>query len=161
MRMAPTQADKLDFAIVGLGRIGANLARRALELGYKVAGSNRRGPPDDLAMGGLHWVRRPADLAPLLSAPRVVFVYVPAGRAVDAVLEELAPSLAPSDVVIDGGNSYWGDERKNWARAIAMMRKGFGGHPYGRDEAIARERHEGRLTGPVQMTPDVVKRSKA
>ncbi len=36
------------------------------------------------------------------------------------------------------------DERKNWARAIAMMRHGFGGHPYGADDAIVRERREGR-----------------
>lgn len=37
------------------------------------------------------------------------------------------------------------DEEKHWARAVAMMRHGFGGHPYGRDEGIARERHEGRV----------------
>jgi 6-phosphogluconate dehydrogenase len=37
------------------------------------------------------------------------------------------------------------DDRKNWARAIAMMRHGFGGHPYGPSEAEVRERHEGRI----------------
>ena len=37
------------------------------------------------------------------------------------------------------------DERKNWARAIIMMRHGFGGHPFGPDESIARERREGRV----------------
>ncbi len=37
------------------------------------------------------------------------------------------------------------DERGNWARAIAMMRHGFGGHPYGADEAIRSERREGRV----------------
>jgi 6-phosphogluconate dehydrogenase len=37
------------------------------------------------------------------------------------------------------------DTRKNWARAIAMMRHGFGGHPYGANEAVARERREGKL----------------
>jgi 6-phosphogluconate dehydrogenase len=39
------------------------------------------------------------------------------------------------------------DERKNWARAIAMMRHGFGGHPYGTDEAIVHERVVGRVGG--------------
>jgi 6-phosphogluconate dehydrogenase len=39
------------------------------------------------------------------------------------------------------------DDRKNWARAIALMRHGFGGHPFGPDESISRERREGRL-GP-------------
>jgi len=37
------------------------------------------------------------------------------------------------------------DDKKNWARAIAMMRHGFGGHPYGSDAAIVRERREGRV----------------
>ncbi len=37
------------------------------------------------------------------------------------------------------------DEKKGWARAIATMHHGFGGHPYGPDEAIARERREGRV----------------
>lgn len=37
------------------------------------------------------------------------------------------------------------DEKKNWARAIAMMRHGFGGHPYGADESIVRERMDGRV----------------
>jgi 6-phosphogluconate dehydrogenase len=41
------------------------------------------------------------------------------------------------------------DDRRNWARAIAMMRHGFGGHPYGADDGIARERHEGRVGGFV------------
>ena len=39
------------------------------------------------------------------------------------------------------------DRTKNWARAVTMMRHGFGGHPYGHDEAIARERREGRVGG--------------
>jgi 6-phosphogluconate dehydrogenase len=39
------------------------------------------------------------------------------------------------------------DEQKYWARAIAMMRHGFGGHPYGPNEAIARERREGQVGG--------------
>jgi 6-phosphogluconate dehydrogenase len=39
------------------------------------------------------------------------------------------------------------DDRKNWARAIAMMRHGFGGHPYGPSGAEVRERREGRIGG--------------
>ncbi len=39
------------------------------------------------------------------------------------------------------------DSEKNWARAVAMMRHGFGGHPYGSDEAVVRERREGRIGG--------------
>jgi len=39
------------------------------------------------------------------------------------------------------------DEKKYWARAIALMRHGFGGHPYGGDQGIVRERREGRVGG--------------
>ena len=42
------------------------------------------------------------------------------------------------------------DQRKNWARAIVMMRHGFGGHPLGPKESIAQERREGRVGGIVQ-----------
>jgi 6-phosphogluconate dehydrogenase len=41
------------------------------------------------------------------------------------------------------------DQDKNWARAIAMMRHGFGGHPYGSDERVVAERRDGRIGGFV------------
>ena len=44
------------------------------------------------------------------------------------------------------------EQRKNWARAIVLMRHGFGGHPYGPDESIARERREGRV-GEIYQPP--------
>jgi 6-phosphogluconate dehydrogenase len=46
------------------------------------------------------------------------------------------------------------DDRRLWARAIAMMRHGFGGHPYGKDEAIRRERETGRVGGWPFGAPD-------
>jgi 6-phosphogluconate dehydrogenase len=51
-----------------------------------------------------------------LAAPRAVFVYVPAGPAVEKILEQLAGLLEPGDVVVDGGNSYWGDSIRRHAR---------------------------------------------
>ena len=45
----------------------------------------------------------------------------------------------------------WRDGNKNWARAIAMMRHGFGGHAYGPSEAVVRERREGRIGGYVRQ----------
>lgn len=98
-----------DFAIVGLGRIGGNLARHGLQQGMRVAGFSRRGPPDDLLAAGLVRVHRLEDLHDILVPPRLVLLYVPAGDTVDAVLEDLQAALEPGDVVADGGNSYWGD----------------------------------------------------
>lgn len=102
--------------MIGLGRIGGNLARHALELGYRVVGSNRSGAPDDLVRQGLRWVRQPAEMVALLRKPRVVLLYVPAGAAVDGLLDQLGDALHPGDIVVDGGNSYWGDSIRRAAR---------------------------------------------
>lgn len=102
--------------MIGLGRIGGNLARHALELGYRVVGSNRSGAPDDLVRQGLRWVRQPAAMVALLRKPRVVFLYVPAGAVVDGLLAPLCEALHPGDIVVDGGNSYWGDSIRRAAR---------------------------------------------
>ncbi len=60
----------------------------------------------------------------------------------DALRMEVAvPVIAQSAMQLSASR----DTRKNWARAIVMMRHGFGGHPYGRDDSIARERQEGRV----------------
>ncbi len=54
-----------------------------------------------------------------------------------AILDELAGILAAGDIVADGGNSYWGDS----------MRRGFGGHHFGEDPNVQRERRSGRVGG--------------
>lgn len=114
------QRTSADLAIVGLGRIGGNLARHGLELGMRVAGFNRRGPPDDLLAAGLVRVHRLEDLHAILTPPRVVLLYVPAGETVDSILHDLGPVLEPGDVVADGGNSYWGDSVARHKRLAAQ-----------------------------------------
>jgi 6-phosphogluconate dehydrogenase len=111
---------KAAFAIVGLGRIGGNLARHALEGGLTVAGYSRGGVPKDLQAAGLQTIQRLTELRQQLAPPRIVFVYIPAGQAVDELLDELASILEPGDVVVDGGNSYWGDSKR---RADALRQK--------------------------------------
>jgi 6-phosphogluconate dehydrogenase len=56
-------------------------------------------------------------------------------------MEAPLPVIAQSVMQLFGSR----DQRKNWARAIIMMRHGFGGHPFGPDESVARERREGRV----------------
>jgi 6-phosphogluconate dehydrogenase len=67
---------------------------------------------------------------------------------VDDALHMETPIPVISQAVMQLFTSRDGD--KNWARAIAMMRHGFGGHPYGSDEAVVRERREGRIGGFFQ-----------
>src|SRR5689334_4429027 len=98
-----------ELAIVGLGKIGGGLSRQALDKGFRVVGFTLGGPDPALTDAGL--VPAPAldDLRTALQPPRRVFLYVPAGPAVDETLRRLVDILEAGDVVVDGGNSYWGD----------------------------------------------------
>jgi len=99
-----------EYGVVGLGRMGGNLARQALEKGIRVVGFTRHGAPENMIEAGLTEVRSYEDLKAQLSPPRAVFVYIPAGPPVDEVLDDLAATLDAGDVLlVDGGNSSWGD----------------------------------------------------
>jgi 6-phosphogluconate dehydrogenase len=105
-----------EFGVIGLGRIGGGLAHQALEKGLRVVGASRSGAPKDLVKAGLIEIKDFGAFREKLRAPRAVFLYVPAGAAVDKILEELAQALEPGDLVVDGGNSYWGDSIRRHAR---------------------------------------------
>lgn len=109
--------------IVGLGRMGANLARAALEhghqvLGYDPAESARR----ELAAEGLEAAGALEELVDKLTPPRIVVVYVPHGDPTERVCEQLRALLSGGDVVVDGGNSHWEDSRR---RHEAFAREGI------------------------------------
>lgn len=103
------QKAMLGFGIVGLGKMGGNLALQALAKGMRVVGYTLEGAPKDLVQAGLLEAHKLADLARHLKAPRAVFIYVPAGPAVDKILSQLSRVLKRGDIIADGGNSYWGD----------------------------------------------------
>ncbi len=81
-----------------------------------MVGASRSGAPQDLVKAGLIEIKDFAALRDKLRAPRAVFLYVPAGPAVDKLLEQLGEALEPGDVVVDGGNSYWGDSIRRHER---------------------------------------------
>jgi 6-phosphogluconate dehydrogenase len=105
-----------EYGVVGLGRMGGNLARQALEKGIRVVGFTRHSAPADMIEAGLVEVRSYEDLKAQLTPPRIVFIYIPAGPAVDKVLDDLAAQLDPGDILVDGGNSYWGDSIRRHQR---------------------------------------------
>ncbi len=105
-----------EFGVIGLGRIGGGLAHLALEKGIRVVGASRSGAPKDLVKAGLDEIRDFAAFREKLRAPRAVLLYVPAGPAVDKILDQLTGALEPGDVMVDGGNSYWGDSIRRHAR---------------------------------------------
>jgi 6-phosphogluconate dehydrogenase len=110
----------IEFGIVGLGRMGGGLALQALEKGLRVAGFEQRGPGAELVAAGLIACQKFSDFREHLAPPRVVFLYVPAGAVVDEVLDRLAIALHPGDILIDGGNSYWGDSIRRHARMRSL-----------------------------------------
>lgn len=112
----------LELGIVGLGKIGGNLARQALEKGLRVAAFDPGGAPKDLLDSGLTDLRSSGGFREALSPPRVVFLYVPAGPIVDQVLDDLVGVLEEGDVIVDGGNSYWGDSIR---RSERLAQRGF------------------------------------
>jgi 6-phosphogluconate dehydrogenase len=102
----------MQVGLVGLGRMGANMARRWRRSGHEVIGYARhKETVDGLVADGA--INRGAtslgDLVAQLDTPRVVWLMVPAA-SVDATLADLVPHLADGDVVIDGGNSYYHDD---------------------------------------------------
>ncbi len=107
---------KREFGVVGLGRIGGGLALQALEKGMRVVGTDLQPPGRELTDAGLVVVDSLEGFREGLSTPRAVIVYIPAGPAVDAVIDELASHLGEGDVVVDGGNSYWGDSIRRHRR---------------------------------------------
>ena len=96
------------IGIIGLGKMGSNLALQAAEKGFQIIGFDRV-LPENLAQTNLELVNSLQELTAKLDRPRKVMVYIPAGAAIDVVLEELTGVLSEGDIIIDGGNSYWGD----------------------------------------------------
>jgi 6-phosphogluconate dehydrogenase len=112
----------MEIAIVGLGRMGMNMARRLLRDGHTVHAHNHT--PDKIKEAQAEGAVPVPALGDLrkLRAPRAVWVMVPAGKATDDVIEQLSGILEKGDTIIDGGNSYY---RDSVARHARLKQKGI------------------------------------
>ena len=98
------------FGIVGLGRMGSNLARRAIKRGHEVVGFDQNIElVQSLAAEGIDPAHSLSGLLVKLPAPRIVFLYVPHGGPTELVCQELREPFFRGDIVVDGGNSHWLD----------------------------------------------------
>jgi 6-phosphogluconate dehydrogenase len=112
----------MQLGIIGLGRMGANMALRLLAGGHECVVYDRsQKAVDDLTQAKAVGASSPADLVKKLQTPRAVWLMVPAA-VVDATIGELVPHLAPGDILIDGGNSYYVDDIR---RAEELAGKGI------------------------------------
>src|SRR5207245_6373018 len=102
----------MELGLIGLGRMGANMAKRLLRAGHTCVGYARHASTvqtrlqDGSISSGANSLE---DLVKQLARPRAVWLMVPAA-SVDATLHELVPLLSPDDIIIDGGNSYYHDD---------------------------------------------------
>ena len=100
----------MQLAMVGLGRMGANMVRRLLKGGHQcVVFDMSPKAVEDLAKEKAVGASSVADLVRKLEKPRAVWLMVPAA-VVDKSIAEIVPHLESGDVLIDGGNSYYGDD---------------------------------------------------
>ncbi|MCD0452446.1 decarboxylating 6-phosphogluconate dehydrogenase [Actinocorallia sp. API 0066] len=105
----------MELGLIGLGKMGGNMAERLRRGGHTVVGYDRDPALSDV--GSL------AELVGRLPAPRVVWVMVPAGGPTQTTIELLADLLSPGDLVVDGGNSHYVDDQRH---AAELKEKGIG-----------------------------------
>lgn len=105
----------MKLGMVGLGKMGANMAERLRQHGHEVVGFDPFNSASEVATL--------EELVAALPSPRLVWVMVPAGDPTEETVTTLAALLAPDDVVIEGGNSNWRDSTR---RAEALAERGVG-----------------------------------
>ncbi|MFI7708132.1 phosphogluconate dehydrogenase (NAD(+)-dependent, decarboxylating) [Nonomuraea sp. NPDC049480] len=105
----------MQIGMVGLGKMGGNMAERLRRGGHDVVGYDRDPSISD--------VESLKDLVERLQAPRVVWVMVPAGKPTQSTVDDLGELLDEGDIVVDGGNSHYVDDQKH---AAELAEKGVG-----------------------------------
>ncbi len=108
----------MELGIVGLGRMGANMARRLMKDGHTIVAYDVNADAvEGLSGEGATGASSLQDLADKLAAPRSVWVMVPAGKITEETVQGLEGVLESGDAIIDGGNSYYRDDMRRAQRA--------------------------------------------
>jgi len=103
----------MEIGMVGLGRMGGNMAQRLLKGGHKVVAYDpKQETVEAIVKEGALGVSSIADLSAQLTPPRAVWVMVPSGQVTESTVNAVAESLSPGDVIIDGGNSNYKDSMR-------------------------------------------------
>jgi 6-phosphogluconate dehydrogenase len=106
------------LAMIGLGRMGANIARRLMRGGHEIVAFDR--DPEavaTLASEGAVAAESLDDLVAKLSGPRIFWVMLPAGDPTQSTVDRLMELSGPGDIIIDGGNSFYKDDIRRGAAA--------------------------------------------
>jgi len=113
----------MELGIIGLGKMGGNMAERLRLAGHKVVGFDFSADAvKRLNDAGSLGVNSLEDLVKNLQTPRAIWIMVPAGDPVDETIAKLKPLMQKGDIFIDGGNSNYKDSQK---RHDALKPEGF------------------------------------
>jgi 6-phosphogluconate dehydrogenase len=114
----------MDIGMIGLGRMGAGMARRLARGGARVVACDREKSTREALAGeaGIECVESYAALASGLAGERVVVLMLPAGAPTEAALRELLPLVSAGDTLVDGGNAFY---RDSMARALELSQRGL------------------------------------
>jgi 6-phosphogluconate dehydrogenase len=132
----------MKIAMIGLGRMGANMAQRLMKAGHAVVGYDRS--PDAVnrhSKAGGEAASSLEEAVAKLAKPRVLWVMVPAGAPVDETLQALYPLVDEGDVIIDGGNSHYKDtlrrNKETLERRVRYVDAGTSGGVWGLTEGYS------------------------
>ena len=113
----------MELAMIGLGRMGGNMATRLLRGGHRVVVYNRTPEPVRAAEAeGAIGATSLEDVVARLAPPRAIWLMLPAGQVTEDVITLLAAHLSPGDLLVDGGNSNYKDSQR---RAVFLADKGI------------------------------------
>jgi 6-phosphogluconate dehydrogenase len=125
----------MQIGIVGLGKMGYNLALNLAGHGHRVIGYD---PGREKADEGIELVNSLPELVKRLASRRVIWIMVPAGETVDHLLNELALLVSPQDIIVDGGNSNYKDTLR---RSAMLKEKGLSFVDVGTSGGVEGARH--------------------
>jgi 6-phosphogluconate dehydrogenase len=107
----------MELGLIGLGKMGGNMAERLRRAGHKVVGFDFNADAvKRLSDSGSVGVNSLEALVKNLSAPRAIWIMVPAGDPVDETIAKLKPLMQKGDIFIDGGNSNYKDTQRRYAQ---------------------------------------------
>ncbi|OGE84454.1 MAG: 6-phosphogluconate dehydrogenase (decarboxylating) [Candidatus Doudnabacteria bacterium RIFCSPHIGHO2_01_FULL_49_9] len=148
----------MTIGILGLGRMGAQIARRLHKNKFNVIAWNRsEGPREEFAKFGGKTAETPEEIIAKLSAlggPKIIWLMLPSGETTGEFIEKLYPSLQKNDIVIDGGNSFYRDSQKRAAklaeRGVHYFDSGTSGGVWGQQNGFSL-----MVGGPEEIWPQV------